>query len=314
MAGGALRPAPPAPPEQLRTTHRASPLIQASDVWYRHTKDKCQARGLDAAVRPGEYIAVLGRNGVGKSTFGKLLIGLHQHERGAVVTAGMDTRKTSVAAICRRVGYLFQNPAHQLFTGRVIDEILFGLRIAGVEGDEAVRRARETLEFVGLDHKHEQHPLKLSQGERKRLAAGTVLALRPDGMILDEPTTGQDHRRLTYLLRLMENVNRDSSTAIVMVTHDMDVVASYATRVIGLSDGAVAFDGRMDELFANAAAMQRLGVRPPEVVQVANEVTSLDLGLPKSPEDLVGRLVGHDLVVEAPEPVLELNQHRTSGR
>jgi energy-coupling factor transporter ATP-binding protein EcfA2 len=314
VADGRLRPASPAPTEQVPATHPATPLIQASDVWYRHTKDKWQARGLNATVRPGEYIAVLGRNGVGKSTFGKLLIGLLNHERGSVITAGMDTKKASVAAICRRVGYLFQNPAHQLFTGRVIDEVLFGLRISGIEGDEAMRRARETLEFVGLDHKDEQHPLKLSQGERKRLAAGTVLALRPDGMILDEPTTGQDHRRLTHLLRLMDTVNRESSTAIVMITHDMDVVSSYATRVIGLSSGAVDFDGSPAQLFADAAAMQRLGVRPPEVVQVANNVKSLDLGTPNSPEDLVGQLVGHSLVVEATEPALELNQHRTSAR
>ena len=298
VTSGALHPAPPVPVEEA-LVRESGPLVQATDVWYRHTEHKWQARGLTTSIRSGEYVAVLGRNGVGKSTFGQLLVGLVRQERGSVTVAGMDTRSTSVAAICRRLGYLFQNPAHQLFTHRVLDEVLFGLRIDGVEGTEALRRARETLEFVGLDHKEEQHPLKLSQGERKRLAAGTVLALRPEGMILDEPTTGQDDRRLAHLLRLMENINRETSTAIVMVTHDMDVVAGYATRVIGLSDGGVAFDGCSDELFADPAAMQLLGIRPPEVVQVANKVKSVDLGIPRSPEDLVARLVGQSMVVES---------------
>jgi len=310
VAAGALRPNPAASRERSPIGPTASPVLRAGDVWYRHTKDKWQARGLTATVDPGEYVAVLGRNGVGKSTFGKLMVGLLKPERGTVQTAGLDTRKATVGAICRHVGYLFQNPAHQLITHRVIDEIMFGLRIAGIEGDTALARARETLHFVGLDHKEEQHPLKLSQGERKRLAAGTVLALRPEGLILDEPTTGQDHKRLTQLLHLMDKINREHDQAIVMVTHDMDVVATYATRVIGLADGHVAFDGPAEQLFANPAAMRQLGVCPPEVVQVASAVTSMDLGIPRSPEDLVGRLIQPAMVVSAADRPLQMEQRR----
>lgn len=273
------------------------PWIEMRDVWYRHGRERWQAKGINLSFSTGEYVAIVGRNGTGKSTLARLLVGLVRPERGDVVVEGMDTCKTSVGNVCRSLGFLFQNPAHQLFTHRVSEEIMFGLRIAGMDEEEATERTDETLEFIGLTHKREQHPMKLSQGERKRLAAGTVLALRPKGVVLDEPTTGQDGRRLENLLALMNMLNEGGATTILMITHDMEVVARHATRVIGLDEGEVLYDGDPHPLFDDMPLMARLGLRPPETVEVAKHMGRGDLGVPTTAQELVDAIDRHRALV-----------------
>jgi energy-coupling factor transporter ATP-binding protein EcfA2 len=258
-AGSAINAAPHA------TAHdAASPLVEIEDLSFSYPGGPWVLDSIRLAIRPGEFIAIIGQNGSGKTTLAKQIVGLLRPERGRVLIAGRDRAALRPADTAHDVGYVFQNPDHQIFAATVADEVAFGPRNFGLAPEKVARRSHEVLSAVNLEAERESDPFLLGKGERQRLAVASVLALRPRLLILDEPTTGLDYREQRRMMELVSELNA-AGIAIVMITHTPWLVAAYARRVILMRRGRILFDGPVREFFADDALLRGSSFRPPEV-------------------------------------------------
>ncbi|MDR0642759.1 MAG: energy-coupling factor ABC transporter ATP-binding protein [Treponema sp.] len=227
--------------------------------------------GLSFSLGRGEFAALLGENGAGKSTVCRLCNGLLKPRRGRVLLAGQDTRQVRISVLARRVGYLFQNPDRQLCKNTVGEEILFGLDFV-LEGPqrerekEKKRRLEEMLDLFHLDGGRD--PFSLSQGERQQTALASVLARKPEFLILDEPTTGLDSRECTAIMEIISDLNSRGAT-VLMITHDMEVAADYARRALVLSRGRLAGDGPVREIMGNRELLGAASLLPAQIPALA---------------------------------------------
>lgn len=218
--------------------------------------------GIDLDIAAGEFVAVVGANGSGKTTLVQALAGVRRPPKGAVRIDGIDVRRASTRDLARRAGFVFQNPEHQFLTTTVFDEIAHGLRRQGLRDDEVRRRTEDVLSRFALADKAAEHPFLLSGGQKRRLSVGTALVGGARLLVLDEPTFGQDRARADELLSLLDALRTDGTT-IVVVTHDMQLVAEHADRVLVMDAGRLAADGPVDEVFADAALLARTGLHAP---------------------------------------------------
>jgi energy-coupling factor transport system ATP-binding protein len=242
------------------------PVIKVEHLDFSYRSNKQILFDLNFEVRKGEFLAIVGANGSGKSTLINNFTGLLMPDNGQVLINGHITKKMKITDLIHDLGYVFQNPDHQLFANSVSDEVAFSLRLRKVPEEEVSTRVEETLQFVGLWHLRDRHPSSLSRGQRQKLAVATALIHKPSVILLDEPTTGQDRISLDNMLTLMTDLNRAGNTTI-MVTHDMDIVASYATRVIVMSVGRFVFDGRLTDIFYDHyETLDNMYLKPPTVV------------------------------------------------
>ncbi|WP_278235525.1 ABC transporter ATP-binding protein [Isoptericola sp. AK164] len=225
---------------------------------------------VSLAVGRGELLAVVGANGAGKSTLAQLATGVLRPRRrdvaGTVRVAGLDPRRADVRDLTAAVGFVFQNPEHQFVTGRVDDELAVGLRARGLPADEVADRVDQVLDRLGLTALRDRHPFWLSGGQKRRLSVGTALVCRPEVLVLDEPTYGQDRERAVELLDLLTALH-DDGTTVVVVSHDMQLVAEHATRVVALADGRVVADGRPDVVLGRPDLLAAAGLRPPPLAR-----------------------------------------------
>ncbi|MFQ6134125.1 MAG: ABC transporter ATP-binding protein, partial [Armatimonadota bacterium] len=244
-------------------------VVTAEGVAHRYG-DYAALDGVSLGVREGEFIAILGQNGCGKTTLAKHLNGLLKPTEGRVVAGGQDTRQAPIADLARVVGYVFQDPDHQIFEQRVDREVAFGLRNLGIPEEETEARVREALEAVGLWEKREADPFTLTKGERQRLATASVLACRPRVIILDEPTTGLDGAEQRRMMELLRRLNEQGHT-IIVITHCMWAAARYAHRVVVLSDGKVVADASAREVFGDLDLLARNCLEAPDIVRLSGE-------------------------------------------
>jgi energy-coupling factor transport system ATP-binding protein len=187
---------------------------------------------------------------------------------GEILLGGRNRANLRPAETAREVGYVFQNPDHQIFAATVEDEVAFGPRNFGLSPGEVAERVDEVLRAVNLDGARGRDPFLLGKGERQRLAVASVLALRPRLLILDEPTTGLDYREQLRMMALVSELNRDG-IAIVIITHTPWLVAEYARRAVLMRKGSVLFDGPVRELFECDELLRGSSFRPPEIVTLA---------------------------------------------
>ena len=250
--------------------------------------------GVDLTVRAGEVVAVVGHNGSGKTTLAKHLNGLLDPDKGVARWDGRDLREVSMSEVGRSVGYVFQNPDHQIFAATVEAEVAFGPENFGIEGAELDELVAEAIETVELDGLEEADPFTLSKGQRQRVALASILATDPDVIVFDEPTTGLDAAQQDQFMDLVARLNREAGVTVVMVTHDMATVATYAPRTVVMDDGRKVADGPTRELFADEAALTDWDLRPPQPVALANRLAAergLDDALPAlSVDELVAGL------------------------
>lgn len=247
----------------------ASPVVRLRDVTYTYPGGGASVRHLNLEVYPGEFVGLVGQNGAGKTTATKLVNGLLKPSSGTVEVAGLDTRTARTSQIARHAATLFQNPDHQICRDTVLDEVAFGLELGGVNAETARERARAVAEDFGLPLG--EAPFSLSRGQRQMVALASVVVLEPELVILDEPTSGLDYREC---MTVMETVRRmsDRGSAVIMVCHDMEVVSDFAERLIVMADGEIAAAGPTHDLFADESLMKRASMRPPQVVELANEL------------------------------------------
>ena len=229
-------------------------------------------RDVNVQIRRGEFVGIVGQNGSGKSTLVKCFVGLLKPRQGEVLFKGESIRKLSVGEIARRVGLVLQNPDYQLFTASCRDEIRFGLRNVGVPAEEIEQRVEETLRMVGLSEEADLFPFRLSFGDRRKLAVAATMALGPEVLIMDEPTTAQDHRGRYQLAELARRFHEEKQGTVLMITHDVDLIARYAHRLIVLFAGQVLLDGPTAEVFTEIEELKKSFVVPPVAAQLAAEL------------------------------------------
>ena len=257
--------------DERREEGYGEPVIEVEGLTYRYPNGVLALEGVDLTVRRGEFLAVLGQNGSGKTTLVKHFNGLLKPTEGSVRVDGEETVKQGIRLLGQRVGYVFQNPDHQIFSDTVADEVAFGPKIREMEADEIEERVREALAAVGMEGRGDEDPFGLTKGERQRVAVASVLAVRPEVLILDEPTTGLDYTEQRSMMDLVKRLNEGGST-IIAVTHTMWVVAEYAHRALVIRDGKMVLSGTVREVFAEEETLRDASLRPPHVVSLGNSM------------------------------------------
>jgi energy-coupling factor transport system ATP-binding protein len=257
--------------DEGREASYGEPLIEVEGLSHRYPNGVVALEGVDLEVRRGELLAILGQNGSGKTTLVKHFNGLLEPTEGSVRVDGEETAKQGIQVLGQRVGYVFQNPDHQIFSDTVFDEVSFGPKVRALREDEVRERVEEALAAVGLGGRGDEDPFGLTKGERQRVAVASVLAVRPEVLILDEPTTGLDYAEQRSMMDLVRRLNEAGST-IIAVTHTMWVVAEYAHRAAVMKDGRMALSGTVREVFVRDEELRDAYLRPPHIVSLGNSL------------------------------------------
>lgn len=277
----------------------SEPIIQVEHLYFRYpTREQFALVDVNLTIRRGEFVAIIGQNGSGKTTLIKHLNGLLKPTQGKVVVDGHDTRDLPTSELAKFVGFVFQNPDHQIFAETVRDEISFGPRNLGFSAERIQSATQRVLAEMDLSGCEEEMPFQLSRGQRQRLAVASVLAMEPSILIIDEPTTGQDWKESITLMNLVLELNNKGHTCI-LTTHNMNLVSLFARRVIVMRSGRVFMDGPTQEIFSQTTDLEKASIKPPDVYILARALLpDLELGEPLTPENLAELLI-----VRAKHPV-----------
>jgi energy-coupling factor transport system ATP-binding protein len=258
-------------------------VIEVENLHFRYPSGVEALKGVSLVIKNGEFVAIMGQNGAGKTTLVKHFNGLLKPSEGTVHVNGVETTKTSVAALSRNAGFVFQNPDHQLFSETVEEEIAFALKNFGFEKEAIEKRITWALNLLALAQYRKTSPFLLSGGERKRVALASVLAWNPETLILDEPTIGQDYQQKEKLRQFIVQMQAQGKT-VVIVTHDVEFVAECNPRVLLMKDGAIVADGEGREILTNPEVLAQSSIVLPQIAQVFLKLEPL--GLPKDVIDV----------------------------
>lgn len=276
-----------------RAPQRAEPVIDVRDLSFTYPNGTEALNEVSLRIDRGDVVAILGENGSGKTTLSSLLVGLNRPTSGGGTVCGLDIGDTSVRELSSKIGYVFQYPEHQFVEDTVRDEIAFGLRAQKLPPGMVAERVTEGLQLMRLEDMAHKHPLALSMGEKRRLSVATMLVLNTDVLILDEPTTGQDRDSMDSVMRVMMDANRDGTT-VVLITHDMDLVARYCDTVVVMDEGKVVFQGPTIELCRDPTVIRSGSLVLPEIYELAQRLRR-STGIP------IGEFLTVDAFVEAVE-------------
>lgn len=244
------------------------PIVEVRDLWYRYESQDWALRGVNLNIFPGEFVAIIGQNGAGKTTLVKHFNGILSPVKGNVIINGKEAVSIPFEDMATQVGYCYQNPDHQIFNLTVKDELEFGLRKRNLPEEEISQRVEQVLDIVGLKGSELEYPFSLSRGHRQKLAVGTILAMNPPVMIIDEPTTGMDWKGGELMMNLIRDLHQSGRT-IVMITHDMRIVAAYASRVIVMVEGQIITEGTPKEVFVQSAVLKKAFLEAPQITRIA---------------------------------------------
>ncbi len=259
------------PRMNLKTNQNLMEFSNISFI-YRNQLDNA-LKDVTFSINKGEFIAIVGNNGSGKSTLVKHMIGLNKPKDGNLVIDGKNSKHWTAAKLARKVAFLFQNPDYQIFNSTVLNEVSYGAKNCGMKKLLAIEKAKESLNLVNLNNFVEKDPLRLSMGQKQRVAVASALTMNPEVYVLDEPTTGQDPTSLKGIMDLMLMEYQRSSATIVLVTHDMELVDSVANRVLAMNDGTIVLDDLTDNVFANPL-LTKCNLEPPirmKMQQILNQ-------------------------------------------
>ena len=248
------------------------PIIEVQDLWFKYDEQDWALCGVNLRVLQGEFLAIIGQNGAGKTTLVKHFNGILRPVKGRVIVNGRDTREIPFEEIAGQVGYCYQNPDHQIFNLTVKDELEFGLRNRGIAEDEIKKRVEQVLETVDLQGSEEEYPFALSRGQRQKLAVGTILAMNPPVMVIDEPTTGMDWQGGIQMMNLIKQLHQAGRT-VIMITHDMRIVAEFASRVVVMAKGQTLADGTSRQIFVRTDILSQAFLEAPQMMRIAQALS-----------------------------------------
>ena len=236
---------------------------------------------VSLTINKGEFIGIIGHTGSGKSTLIQHFNGLEKATSGTIYFDGQDIydKDFNMKSLRSRVGLVFQYPEHQLFETTVLEDVKFGPKNLGLSKVEVDLRAFEAIKQVGLSEKcYDDSPFELSGGQKRRVAIAGVLAMKPEILILDEPTAGLDPRGRDEILDQIAKLHREGLT-VILVSHSMEDVAKYADRIIAMNSGKVAFDGTPKEVFRHYKELERMGLSAPQITYVMQAMKELGLNV-----------------------------------
>ncbi|MBP1560327.1 MAG: energy-coupling factor transporter ATPase [Oscillospiraceae bacterium] len=250
-------------------------IISAQNVEFHYTNEfeedapvKQVLKGVSLDIKKGEFTAVLGHNGSGKSTIAKHMNAVLLPCGGKVYVEGIDTAdEERIFDIRQRVGMVFQNPDNQIVATIVEEDVAFALENLGVPPDEMRKRVDDALKSVGMYEYREHSPHQLSGGQKQRVAIAGIIAMRPDCIVLDEPTAMLDPKGRSEVLKTIRQLNRDFGVTIVLITHYMDE-AAQADRIVVMDNGVILMDDVPREVFANVELMKKIGLDVPQVTEL----------------------------------------------
>ncbi|MET2847232.1 DUF3744 domain-containing protein [Vibrio owensii] len=261
--------------EASKATHvekQAETLLVVRNLTYSYDGEKNALEDVSFDVKRGEFVSVLGKNGSGKSTITKLVMGVIEPDQGSMILNGQDLNELTIFERSQKVGVVMQNPNHMISHHMIFDEVAFGLRNRGVEEKQVEAKVLEVLELCGLS-KYRHWPIEaLSYGQKKRVTIASILALEPELLILDEPTAGQDYRNYTSMLSFIEKLNRELGITVMIISHDMHLVLEYTTRSIVIADSKLIADAPMTEVFSSPALLDQANLATTSLYELATEL------------------------------------------
>ena len=226
-------------------------LVRVNNLWYKYSDGPAAIKGIDINISKGEFIALIGRNAAGKTTFAKMLNGLLKPTKGNVIIKDLDTKNTSVETLAKYVGYVFQDPNVHLFAETVEEEITFMMNNLGFQDNLINEELEKILKQFNLEYCRNSYPRSLSTGEKQRVALASVISAKPEILILDEPTRGLDYKLKKYLMNYLINYKKSGGT-IILISHDIELIAEFTERVILMSEGKIVADGNKHQVLSNS--------------------------------------------------------------
>ncbi len=247
-------------------------MIDFQNVSFSYGAQAATISNISFHVNPGECVAIICENGAGKTSVSKMIMGLLKPTHGKVTVNGKDTKTTRVSELASFVGYLFQNPDMQICQKTVKEEIAFGLHNVTAKSDTEIDQIVDQV-VAQFGFRPDAEPFNLSRGDRQRVALASLIALEPQLLILDEPTTGLDYTECIEIMTAISQMNRLGVT-VLMVCHDMEIVQDFAQRVIVMAKGNVIAQGTADEIFRDAGTMEKAAIMPPQIIQLGMRLGS----------------------------------------
>ena len=248
-------------------------MLEVRDIKYSYNNDYQALKGVSLKIEKGEMVALLGKNGAGKSTLFLHLNGIYEPDEGKVFIDGEELKydKKSLLKFRQKVGIVFQNPDDQIFAPTVEEDVAFGPLNLGLSMEEVQDRVEEALERVGMSGFEKTAPHHLSGGQKKRVAIAGILAMKPEIMVLDEPTAGLDPQGVTNLVKLLKELN-DEGITIVISTHEVDLVPDYANRVFVLVGGELIAEGTPKDIFSQPDILESANLKIPIVTELFQQI------------------------------------------
>jgi energy-coupling factor transporter ATP-binding protein EcfA2 len=264
--------------EQALIAKEQEPLLAVEDGGLLYRNGLQVWRDVNVKVYPGEWVAVVGANGAGKSTFLKVVGGLQELTEGRVKFKGKELKSYKPKVLYDAIGFVFQNPEHQFIADTVFDEVAFGGKLAGWPPERVQEETEQLLADFRLQELRDKNPFTLSQGQKRRLSVAGMLLKNQELLLLDEPTFGQDAATTEELLMRLLERNRQGTT-ILMATHDMELVAEYATRVLVFAEGRLFYDGLPHDLFGQPELLRRASLSEPLAYEYKRRVREREEGV-----------------------------------
>lgn len=252
-------------------------VVEIDHLWHIYQPMGWQAlKDINLNIKRGEFLALIGQNGSGKTTLIKHMNGLLKASKGSIKVGGELVENQAVSDMAHYIGYVFQNPAHQIFADSVEKEIAFGPQNLEYDDTKVKELVDKALKDVGLEEYRDAMPFMLGRGQQQRLAVASILSMDPKVLIIDEPTTGLDWGECVRVMELVKKLNEAGHT-IIMTTHNMNLVQLYAKRVVVLCKGEILADGPTEEVFRESEKLKRAYIKPPQVFRLMSEFPELDI-------------------------------------
>lgn len=263
--------------------------------------EKKAIQNINLTINDGDFLGIVGHTGSGKSTFIQHLNGLIKVQEGEIEVFDIKLTnakkpKPDLRKLRSNVGMVFQYPEYQLFEDTVYKDVAFGPKNLGLDEEEIAKRVKEAIELVGLDFEaiKDRAPFELSGGQKRRVAIAGIIAMKPKVLILDEPTAGLDPNGKEQILTLITHLKKNCSSTIIVISHDIDEITRFATRLIVFNEGRVAFDMPMNELFKHQQELVEMGLDIPLAVKIANDLKAKGVAIQDgvvTVEDLIKEIV-----------------------